>query len=457
MATDLDPREIARATSALTDNPTDLGHWLEVGSLLASAQRAEAGEVFAALGDVANALGQTALAVACARWLDQHEHAARGAALLDAVATTHCHGSTAIDLSARPVPPGRAKPPAPRAAPAGVAQDVARDAATVPTATLDNGSGKSGKRGKAGKHGKGAHAAPRTDAALTLTAAATAATAAVEQAAVAARGRAPANLPPTALVHALAADDFRALISMSRLRALASGTEVVTTGQPADALYWVARGRLEVSRDGALLGELRSNAFFGEIALVGGTSRTATVTCAEDTWLLEIPASHIEAVAAKAPRLATVLASHARARLLANVLRTSELFSRLGDDERAQLLPRFTTYLAEPGTTIIACGAENEPLYVVVSGRCEVRDGDAVLATVGVGDGVGEMSLIARRPAVADVVAVERTALLRLPRSDFEQFAVNHPGLLAELYKVLLEREQRNKALVIHDATELVV
>ena len=48
--------------------------------------------------------------------------------------------------------------------------------------------------------------------------------------------------------------------------------------------------------------------------------------------------------------------------------------------------------------------------------------------------------------------APEQTA----PREQFDQVAVNHPGLLAEVYKLLVQRESKNQALV-HDASELIV
>jgi hypothetical protein len=46
--------------------------------------------------------------------------------------------------------------------------------------------------------------------------------------------------------------------------------------------------------------------------------------------------------------------------------------------------------------------------------------------------------------------------VLSLSREKFDEVAVNHPGLLAEVYKLLVQREQENRALV-HDASELIL
>jgi CRP-like cAMP-binding protein len=267
---------------------------------------------------------------------------------------------------------------------------------------------------------------------------------------------APEALAPTALIGVLAPDEVRDLCSVMHLRRCAPGEVIVDVGQPATALFWIARGAAEVTREAQHLGELRPNQFFGEIALVGGTTRIARVSAFGPALLLEIPAQELEALAARAPRLAELLAGYARTRLLASVMRMSELFSRLTEEEHQKLMPLFDTELFEPGGLIVENGSLNQRLYVVASGSCQVKNGEQVLAVLGPGDGIGEMSLLARRPADFDVVAVERTVALSLSRERFDEVAVNHPGLLAEVYKLLVQRENQNQALV-HDANDLVV
>jgi len=126
------------------------------------------------------------------------------------------------------------------------------------------------------------------------------------------------------------------------------------------------------------------------------------------------------------------------------------------DGERQKLLPLFETRLFEAGDSIVKRGDLNQSLYVVASGRCQVKDGDKVVSDLHVGDGIGELALLARQPATFDVIALERTVALSLTREKFDEVAVNHPGLLAEVYKLLVQRESANQALV-HDASELVV
>src|SRR5258706_13471038 len=187
------------------------------------------------------------------------------------------------------------------------------------------------------------------------------------------------------MLSALSRPGARALVGVMTLRAVRAGTVIIEVGEPATALYWIAHGTVGVARDGAELGELHSGAFFGEIALVGGTRRTARVTAHDDVWLLEIPARAVENAATKHPKLAEVLAFHARQRLLANLVRTSELFRALADEDRDVLLAKFEPQLVPADTAIIREGTRNDHLWVVVSGRCQVQSGGAAISELGPG------------------------------------------------------------------------
>lgn len=406
---------LGQAAARLSAFPSNLGAWWDLALALTAAGEAElARKAHADLGVAASGLGHAALAVACARALDGAGDAEAADKLVGHIARDHGRGSKRIDPALRSAPP-------------------------APPAAEPSLSG-----------------APPADAPTELAAARALAEKAIRAAAASAKGRAPDTLAPIPLIGVLDAGEMRELCSVMEIARLHKGDVVVDVGQPADALYWIARGSVAVERGDKFLGELVPNQFFGEIALVGGTTRTARVTAAMRVLLLVIPAEQVEKVATHQPRLGKVLAQYARARLLATVMRTSELFQRLTDEERGDVLPLFEPEMFAAGDTVVAKGSDSQRLYVVASGRCQMRDGDSVLAELETGDGVGEVSLLARRPAPCDVVAVEPTVVLSLARDKFDEVAVNHPGLLAEVYKLLVQREQENRALV-HDASELIV
>ncbi|MGE5183764.1 MAG: cyclic nucleotide-binding domain-containing protein [Acidobacteriota bacterium] len=395
-------QDLAAASERLRAHPGDHGAWLEVAAVLdALGATEDAEQAFATIGEAARVGGKVALAVACGRHLAQRG-SVRGPELVDQVIETYAGGGPHFTFK---TPPAPEEPPQARA-PIGTPSEVAR--ALI------------------------AELGPWLVA------------------------RRPAQVAPAPLLSALSPGGARALIGVMTARVYGAGAKIIEIGEPATALYWLAHGSAAVARDGAELGELHSGAFFGEIALVGGTTRTARVTAREDCWVLEIPARAVETAAQKQPKLAEVLAYHARARLLANLVRTSELFRALGDADRDALLAKFATELVPAGTTFIREGERNDHLWVVVSGRCDVRAAGSTVAELGPGAAVGEISLVSGAPAVADVVAVEPAVLLRLAKADFDQVAAKHPTLLAEVEKLVVTREKQNRAL-FQDASDLIV
>ena len=402
---------LAQGAEAVANAPSDLTAWLALASALDAADQADkAAEAFEALGLAASDLGQVALAVAAARWLFDADRSESGARVASRIAETHSQDSKRVDRSSRPRPPVP-----PRGSGPGL---------TAQVDTLEQ-------------------ALEAVDKALAL-------------ARDAAAQRTGDTVPPTPLLNGLSAHEVEKLIEVTELMRVERLEHVVEIGEPARSLYWLAAGLVAATRGDVLLGELSAGAFFGEIGLVMGTHRTARVTCMEDCWLLEIPARKIEAIASAEPHLADVLAEYARDRLLANVMRTSEILRRIDERERRSLLSDFETRVHAADDKILTQGVDNERLHVVVSGRCQViMDGEAI-AELTVGDGFGEISLLSRRPAVADVVAVENTVTLSLTREAFDGVVARHPELLAEVYKLLVARERENQA-IFHDATDLIL
>ena len=91
------------------------------------------------------------------------------------------------------------------------------------------------------------------------------------------------HLPPEAIEE---------ILPCIRTRHVCAGEIVFRAGDPGDALYIVSAGKVEVlggaSGDGGAIAQLGEGQAFGEMALVGGGVRTATVRAAEDADLLEI-------------------------------------------------------------------------------------------------------------------------------------------------------------------------
>jgi CRP/FNR family cyclic AMP-dependent transcriptional regulator len=71
---------------------------------------------------------------------------------------------------------------------------------------------------------------------------------------------------------------------------LPAGTSVIREGAPGREFMVIVEGAAEVSRKGRKLNTIGSGDFTGEIALITGSPRTATVTTTSDTWVLAFTA-----------------------------------------------------------------------------------------------------------------------------------------------------------------------
>src|SRR5213076_3621312 len=95
-------------------------------------------------------------------------------------------------------------------------------------------------------------------------------------------------------------------------------------------MYAIVQGSVRVLR--TLSGEVREVArmgegdFFGEMALIAGTPRLATVEAAEPAVLMVFTRERMDAVVAAHPMLGQALSRFYRERLVANLLRSSPLF-----------------------------------------------------------------------------------------------------------------------------------
>ncbi len=114
---------------------------------------------------------------------------------------------------------------------------------------------------------------------------------------------------------------FKSLDQEGRARLFAGATTVtfelgqvvVREGDPGEALYLIRKGQVEVStiREGKRieLARLGPGACFGEVALLSGRPRTATVVALEPCTMLCFPKQQIEEILDAYPKVRKLLES----------------------------------------------------------------------------------------------------------------------------------------------------
>jgi CRP-like cAMP-binding protein len=85
------------------------------------------------------------------------------------------------------------------------------------------------------------------------------------------------------LFRGLSNDELQQLSQLVKEQSYKAGAPIVEEGQTGLGLYVIRSGRASVTKQGRTINHIGPNDFFGEIAVLGGGPRTASVIADEDT------------------------------------------------------------------------------------------------------------------------------------------------------------------------------
>jgi CRP-like cAMP-binding protein len=79
-------------------------------------------------------------------------------------------------------------------------------------------------------------------------------------------------------------------------------------------------------------------------------------------------------------------------------------------------------------------------MYVVVSGKVKIHDGEQVIAELGERALLGEMAVLSSEPRTASVTAIEETVLLSLSQSSLFELMWDQHKVVRGIIRVLIQR-----------------
>ncbi len=103
--------------------------------------------------------------------------------------------------------------------------------------------------------------------------------------------------------------------SLTTLIDVPAGTVLTEQGAPGEEFFVVVEGTATVSRNGRTLATLEPGSFFGEMALLDGGDRTATVVADTDMGLLVLSRREFKSLQLTVPSVAFKLLTEMGARL----------------------------------------------------------------------------------------------------------------------------------------------
>ncbi len=248
------------------------------------------------------------------------------------------------------------------------------------------------------------------------------------------------TLPKIALFSDLPADAFILMVEKMGMVSVRAGEWVVQEGQTGSSMFAIASGEVRVLKklEGAKmiqLAVLGEGAFFGEMSVLRGGPRGASIQATKPSQLFEISEEVLSEVIGRYPAMGEVLKNFMTQRLLRNVMVTSALFQPFDREEKIRIVERFVSRDVDKGVDLISEGQESTGLFVLLRGKLEVsrkvsESEPTVVGYLEEGEVFGEISCLRKEPAMATVRTQQATSVLRLPRNDFDEVVLSHPQIL---------------------------
>ncbi len=239
----------------------------------------------------------------------------------------------------------------------------------------------------------------------------------------------------------------RKLLEGAKLTRVAAGDVVLREGDPADAFYVIQAGRARVEKGGVKVATLGAGEFFGELGLLFGGVRTATVTADIAMELLVIDGESFRSLVAEGDLITAEIARLSRRRYMQSCLRHA--LPKVNPTRITSHLTDVTVVNLSPGASAVREGEAADAWYVVGRGQLEVVQGfeasEVVLNTLGAGDTFGEIGLLQGTRRTATVRATGGGAeVLRVSAEAFHAMMRASPESRGDVVASMLARIEKS-------------
>ena len=241
----------------------------------------------------------------------------------------------------------------------------------------------------------------------------------------------------------------------SELVQLSKGTPLFVRGDLGDSMYVLVRGTLRVTTTDAegaeiVLDILEPGATVGEMALLTGQPRTATVCAIDDAALLRLSKAGFDRLAVHHPEAMTSFARTIipRWQRVQLVDALGAVFGPLDADIVRDVHAALEWQHLARGEVLFRQGQPGDAMFIVVNGRLRIEvehsaGGKEVVGEVGRGETVGEFAMLTGDPRSATASAIRDTDLVKLTEPVFERLVAKHPEVMRRIARMIVKRTQR--------------
>lgn len=252
------------------------------------------------------------------------------------------------------------------------------------------------------------------------------------------------NLP---LFKDLSSPQLREMIIDSTFHSLNKTDVVFEKNDYTDTFWSVVSGSVEIEVGPSRVVKLGVGDFFGEMGLISGRRRTATVRAGESgTLLLETPRKQILKLMASVNSVRRALDEV----FMLRALQTS-IFPEVDRSFLEALVKKAKMKRFKKGDVLFNEGDIGDALYVIRKGSVKIsrrnRAGTNVAQTyIAAGNYVGEMSILSEKemPRTATVSAAVGCETIVIEKTDFLDLIRNYPAAQQRISRIVQERKVEN-------------
>ncbi|MEP7006119.1 MAG: cyclic nucleotide-binding domain-containing protein, partial [Sphingomonas bacterium] len=232
----------------------------------------------------------------------------------------------------------------------------------------------------------------------------------------------------------------------SEVRSYKAGEVVFERADPGSSLFAIAQGTalVEVDKDNlAITVPIEQGSIFGEVGLISGRRRGATVRAGTDMIAVEVSRT------AALKLMASVPAAKRAVTRISVERQLLQLFgSGLTSADLSELLDASEIEIVPAGRAILTEGDTGEDIYVIRVGSMIVEKNvggkPVFLSYLPAGSYVGEMALIGGGRRTATVKAAVKSEVIRLPGAAFRRLLEAKPRLLEKARADMAQRQNIN-------------
>ena len=205
-------------------------------------------------------------------------------------------------------------------------------------------------------------------------------------------------------------EELKDLLDAMYEKKYAAGDDIITQNdENGEEFFVMAEGEVDVIIGGNKVADMKEGSF-GDLALIYGTPRAATIRATKATICFAMDRSTYRAI--------LMGSTIKRRKMFDAILEKVEMLKDIDNFERSQVADALETEHFEDGTTIIKQGDDGTIFYIIMSGECVVTQTNEAgetgeVAQLKEADYFGEIALLTSEPRKATVTAKGATKVRR--------------------------------------------